>query len=104
MVRAATDGPLGIYNLAGDGAMTVPELASALGKPRLVIPAWLLAAVLAVGRVFRLSRYGPEQVRFLRYRPVLLNSRLKEQFGYSPSRSSAEAFEAWRRRSEAPPR
>src|SRR5690606_5151029 len=27
MVRAATDGPPGIYNVAGDGAVTVPQIA-----------------------------------------------------------------------------
>src|SRR5690606_41536031 len=40
MVRAATDGPAGIYNVAGDGRLTVSELAARLGKPLLTIPAW----------------------------------------------------------------
>ena len=40
-----------------------------------------------------LSRYGPEQVDFLRYRPVLDNRRLKEVFGYLPRMSSAEVFD-----------
>ncbi len=100
MVRAATDGPEGIYNLAGDGSMTIPQIAEALNTPLLVIPAWLLSAALFVARALRLGRYGPEQVRFLRYRPVLLNTRLKEQFGYRPALSSSEAFHAWLNRSE----
>ena len=33
---------------------------------------------LAVGSALGLSRYGPEQLDFLRYRPVLLNAALKE--------------------------
>jgi UDP-glucose 4-epimerase len=33
---------------------------------------------------------------FLKHRPVLANDRLKTVFGYTPSRTSAEAFEAWR--------
>ena len=36
--------------------------------------------------------YGPEQIDFLRYRPVLDNRRLKEVFGYVPMKTSAEAF------------
>jgi UDP-glucose 4-epimerase len=44
-----------------------------------------------------LSQYGPEQVNFLRYRPVLDNRRLKEVFGYVPRLSSAEVFELYRR-------
>ena len=101
MVRAATIGPVGIFNLAGDGALTIPDIASALAKRRLVIPAWLLAAVLFVGRALRVARYGPEQVRFLRYRPVLLNTRLKQEFGFTPSKSSAQAFTAWQQRPSA---
>jgi UDP-glucose 4-epimerase len=40
-----------------------------------------------------LSRYGPEQVDFLRYRPVLANDRLKREFGYTPQKSSREVFD-----------
>lgn len=96
MVRAATDGPAGIYNLAGDGAVTVQELAAVLGKKLLTLPAWLLTAVLAVAKLFRLTRYGPEQVGFLRYRPVLSNARLKGEFGYWPAKTSRQALEAWK--------
>jgi UDP-glucose 4-epimerase len=32
---------------------------------------------------------------FLRYRPVLDNRRLKEEFGYRPRLSSAEVFELY---------
>ena len=97
MVRAATDGPVGTYNVAGDGSMTVPEIAARLGKRMLTIPAWALAAALRVGRALRLTPHGPEQVRFLRYRPVLDNTRLKEQFGYVPRLTSREAFDEYLR-------
>ena len=39
------------------------------------------------------SQYGPEQVRFLRYRPVLANDRLKNEFGYFPRKTSREVFQ-----------
>lgn len=96
MVRAATDGPAGIYNVAGDGAVDVHMLANLLGKKLLTLPAWLLAAALAVAKPLRLTRYGPEQVGFLRYRPVLSNERLKREFGYTPSKTSKQALEAWK--------
>jgi UDP-glucose 4-epimerase len=95
MVRAATDGPAGIFNVAGDGRMTVPEIAARLGKPLLVLPAWALSAALRIGRTLRLTEHGPEKVPFLRYRPVLANARLKDGFGFAPSRTSAEAFEEY---------
>lgn len=95
MARAATDGPAGIYNVAGDGAMTVAQIAKRLGKGLLVIPAPVLAAGLWVARTLRITPHGPAQVRFLRYRPVLDNARLKQDFGYTPKYSSAEAFEQY---------
>lgn len=83
----------GIYNVAGDGALTLEQLAQRLGKPTLRIPAWLLRAGLWLGQRLRLTAYGPEQVDFLRYRPVLSNRALREQFGYQPAKTSAEVFE-----------
>lgn len=95
MARAATDGPAGIYNVAGDGRVTVVEIAARLGKPVVRVPASVLGLALQVGRALRLTPYGPEQVRFLRYRPVLDNTALKRDFGYTPALTSREAFEAY---------
>ena len=97
LTRAATDGPAGIFNVAGDGWMSVDDLARALGKPVLRLPAWVLKGELGVARPLGLSQYGPEQVRFLQYRPVLDNARLKSVFGYAPERTSAEVFSLWQR-------
>jgi UDP-glucose 4-epimerase len=90
-------GPPGIYNVAGDGALSIQEIAARLGKRCVTIPAPVLQAVLAVLHPLRLSRYGPEQVDFLRYRPVLDNRRLKERFGYVPRLTSSEVFELFRK-------
>lgn len=95
MARAATDGPPGIYNVAGDGRLTVGEIAARLRKPVLVVPASVLATALRIGRALRLTVHGPEQVGFLRYRPVLANDALKRDFGYTPRLTSAEAFDAY---------
>ncbi|GGA28308.1 SDR family oxidoreductase [Neptunicoccus cionae] len=97
LLRAATDGPAGIYNVAGDGALGIPELAALLGKPVRAVPAGVVQAALAVAKPLGLSRYGPEQVRFLQFRPVLDNTALKQQFGYTPELSSREVFELWRK-------
>lgn len=95
MVRAATDGPAGRFNVAGSGKLTVPEIAGRLGKKQLAVPAWALTAALWLGQKLRLTEHGPEKVPFLRYRPVLNNRRLIEEFGFTPSRTTAEAFEEY---------
>jgi UDP-glucose 4-epimerase len=95
IVRGLRLGSKGVYNLAGDGTLSLREIARRLGKPYLELPPALVAGALALLRPLGLSRYGPEQVRFLRFRPVLANRRLKEEFGYRPRRTSAETFEAY---------
>lgn len=88
-------GPPGCYNLAGDGALTIHAIAERLGKRTRVLPAGLLRAALRVGRALGIGRYGPEQLDFLRYRPVLANTALKQRFGYVPRKTSAQAFDAF---------
>jgi len=92
IVRGVTGSATGVYNVAGTGRMTIHEIAQAMGKPTVTLPAWLLAAVLRAARTLGLGRYGPEQVDFLRYRPVLSNRRLIEEFGYRPQKTTAEVF------------
>jgi UDP-glucose 4-epimerase len=86
----------GIFNVAGDGALTIHEIAARLGKRCRVLPAWVLRGALALLKALHLTQYGPEQLDFLRYRPVLANRKLKEEFGYVPRKTSAEVFEFWR--------
>lgn len=83
----------GVYNVAGDGALTLREIAAKTEAFYLPFPAWVLKSVLTILNTLGLSRYGGEQVRFLQYRPVLLNKRLKEAFGYIPQKSSEEVFD-----------
>lgn len=87
--------PRGCFNLAGDGALTIFEIAQRLNKSTRVLPAWVLQSALWLGSRLGLSRYGPEQLDFLRYRPVLLNTALKTQFGYTPTKTSAQALDAY---------
>jgi UDP-glucose 4-epimerase len=95
--QAVTGSVTGVFNVAGDGALTISEIASLLQKPVLTIPEPVLRLALAVGKRVGLTSYGPEQTRFLQYRPVLANDRLKSVFGYAPTRTSREAFDEWSR-------
>ncbi|MDZ7813292.1 MAG: hypothetical protein U5L74_09295 [Ideonella sp.] len=85
----------GCYNLAGDGALSLRQIATRLGKRTRELPAGLLTTALAIGSRLGLTRYGPEQLDFLRYRPVLLNTALKQVLGYTPRKTSAQALDAF---------
>jgi len=93
IIKGILEEKTGIYNLAGDGAMGLQEIAGILRKPLLRLPAWMLRSGLFVLKRSGLTQYGPEQVDFLRYRPVLSNRRLKEEFGYTPQKSTRQVFE-----------
>ncbi len=95
--QALCDGPPGVYNVAGDGALTITQIAQVLHKKTRRLPAWLLRGALSILKPLGLTQYGPEQLDFLRYRPVLLNTRLKTVFGYTPTYTSAQVLELYQR-------
>ena len=86
-------GGTGIYNLAGDGTIGLEEIARQLGKPYVALPAIVVECALHLLHRLGLSQYGPEQVNFLRYRPVLDNGRLKREFGYVPRKTTREVLD-----------
>jgi UDP-glucose 4-epimerase len=96
IVKGVHEGAAGIYNLAGDGTLTLKEMAAMMGKPYQPLPVWFIKGVLWLKKKARVTPYGPEQVKFLQYRPVLANRRLKEAFGYTPRKSTREVFAYFR--------
>ena len=90
--KGVLESKAGCYNLAGDGALSLHELGRLLGKPVISVPAGLIRAALWLGNRLGLTQYTPAQVNFLRYRPVLANRRLKEEFGYVPRKTSEQVF------------
>jgi len=96
VVNAVVSGVLtektGVFNLAGDGTLSIKEMAEMMKKPCLTLPVPVITFALAILKVLGLSIYGPEQVRFLLYRPVLSNRRLKEEFGYIPEKTTREVW------------
>ena len=96
IVKGIVERRTGIYNLTGDGAITLPEIARRLGKPYVPLPSFVIEAALRIAKAIGITGTGPEQVRFLRYRPVLSNERLKTELEFTPSFTSEECFEQYR--------
>jgi UDP-glucose 4-epimerase len=86
----------GTYNVAGDGVMTMRDIAAVEGKRLVRLPAEAVRRGLAVASRFGIGRYGPEQVRFLLHRPVLDNARLRRDFPGLPTKTTREAYEVFR--------
>jgi UDP-glucose 4-epimerase len=93
LAQGVLQGIAGVFNVAGSGALSVHDIAARLRKPVLALPAGVLRAALWAGRRLGVSRYGPEQVRFLQHRPVLANDRLLAAFGPVLQKDAAAAFD-----------
>lgn len=94
IVAGALGEQVGVYNLTGDGVMTLREIAREMGGRVISLPEGVLRRGLAVAHARGWTQYGAEQVLFLRHRPVMANDRLKRDFGRP--HSSREVFARYR--------
>ncbi len=95
LAKAVNETRGGIYNLAGDGTLSLKEIADLLGKKFLPLPPALLKSALWVLNLLRVTKLGPEHVKFIQYRPVLANDRLKTEFGYAPRYDARAVFDRY---------
>lgn len=96
ILRGVETGLDGTFNLTADGVMTLREIAVAMGRRYLALPEVMLRKGLEVLSDREMTQLGPEQIIFLKHRPVLDNSALKQAFGYRPARTSREVFARYR--------
>lgn len=83
----------GIFNVGGDGVLLLSQAIRRVGRIPVPVPE---SAVGAVGRLLRsvaLVDYSPEQTRFLNFGRVLDTTRLRNQFGFVPRWTTAQAFD-----------
>ncbi len=95
LIEAATGSIEGVYNVAGDGTLSLDQIAKRLNKIYLALPSWFIRFALGIAKPLGLSQYGPEQVKFLEFRPVLANKKIKQDFLHQPSKTTKEAFESF---------
>jgi UDP-glucose 4-epimerase len=95
LAKAVNETRDGVYNLAGDGTLSLREIADLLGKKFLPLPPALLKAVLWIMNKLRMTSLSPAHVKFIQYRPVLANDRLKTEFGYTPRFDARAVFERY---------
>ena len=92
MEKGIREGQSGIFNMAGDGALPMKTIARKLGKPSVTLPVSVVRSGLRIAGWLG-KPVGPEQVDFLRYRPVLSNERLKHEFGFIPEKTSEQVLD-----------
>lgn len=85
----------GEYNVAGDGILSMAQIAKKLNKIYLPLPALLIQLVLAIAKPLGLTQYGPEQIKFIKYRPVLSNEKIKSHFKHQPRYNSEQVIDVF---------
>ena len=95
LIEGATSDINGVFNVAGDGTLTLKQIAEHLNKSYLAMPALLLKGILGLLKPLGISQYGPEQVKFIQFRPVLLNTKIKQAFKHQPEKNTEQAFLAF---------
>ncbi len=96
LVRAVRHPKPGTYNLAGDGVLSLREIAALNRKLYVAIPPGPLKFLLWLLKSLRVTKLGPGAVKFVQYRPVLANHKLKVEFGFTPHYHAREVFERYR--------
>lgn len=95
LIEGLTSTITGQFNIAGDGTLTVKRIAETLEKFYLPLPALVIQTALFIAKPLGLTQYGPEQVKFIKYRPVLNNSKIKNTFVHQPKYNSWQALSAY---------
>jgi UDP-glucose 4-epimerase len=83
----------GAFNVAGDGEMTFRETVERIGVPLRRMPMLVYRLLARVMWALRLSEVPPGQIAFAQYPWLVSNQKLKQETGWSPRYTSAEAFE-----------
>ena len=88
----------GTYNVAGDGVLMLSQAIRRLGRPTVALPRPALGMLGSVLPVARAAELTAEQTAFLSYGRGMDTSAVRAALGFTPTHTTAEAFESFARR------
>jgi len=95
-IRRATVGDHpGMFNIAGDGIISLNQAARRAGRLTVPLPASSAGVVGAMIRRMGLADFSPEQVRFLTYGRGIDTTRMREVFAFEPQHTTPETFDSF---------
>ena len=89
---AALDDSEGVYNIAGDGTLTYPEIAELMDKKIILLPFGLLSALANVGKRLKISPVSATTLNFIRNPIVVDPSNFNRQFNFKPKFNTQQAL------------
>jgi UDP-glucose 4-epimerase len=92
LAQATTGDFAGTVNVGADGTVLLSQAIRRLGRVPLPLPEQAMAPLGRLTRQARITDYSPEQLRFLNFGRVVDTRVLREEFGYTPRYTTAEAL------------
>ena len=89
---AATSDREGVYNIAGDGTLTYPEIAELMNKKIILLPFRVLSALANVGKRLRVSPVSATTLNFIRNPIVVDPSQFNRHFEFKPEYNTHQAL------------
>jgi UDP-glucose 4-epimerase len=93
--RASTETHPGVYNVAGDGILTLAQAVRRVGGVRVPVPSPALALVGSIMRSTGVVEFSAEQASFVNFGRAVDTRRLREQFGYQPRYTTSDALRSY---------
>ncbi len=92
LLRAVHSPTPGTFNIAGSDVMLLSQVLRRLGKPSVPMPGFMVGRLGQVLGSARVSSFSPEQLSFLTYGRGVDTTRMREEFGFTPQYSTAQAL------------
>jgi UDP-glucose 4-epimerase len=92
LTRATTGDFAGTVNVGGEGTLLLSQVIRRLGRLQVPLPSSTLGSLGRLTRRFGFVDYSPEQMRFLNFGRVVDTTVLREEFGYVPRYTTAQAL------------
>jgi UDP-glucose 4-epimerase len=92
LYRAVTQDHPGVFNVAGEGVVLLSQAVRLLGRPWIPVALPLAGPTAALLRKAGLVDVSADQLRLMIYGRVADTARLRERFGYVPTRTTREAL------------
>jgi UDP-glucose 4-epimerase len=95
--RAAMAGKPGTFNIGADGIIMLSQAIRRAGRIPLPVPGFGLWALDSLRRANRYTELNRDQLDYLSYGRVMDTTRMREELGYHPKWTTAEAFDDYLR-------
>jgi UDP-glucose 4-epimerase len=82
----------GTFNVAGDGVMLLSQALRRLRRPSVSMPGPAVSGVASLLKNVRMADFSPEQLGLLTFGRGIDTRRMRDELGFEPELSTAEAF------------